>query len=90
MLNLSKEYSECQVKLCVSMNLPRSELEAVLERELPAIGETESRILFGPYLLGVYTLSVGAMCDQKDEEEVTYCLNRELKLIAEREWISMI
>ena len=36
------------------------------------------------------TLSVGAMCDQKDEDEVRVCLNRELKLLTEREGIKMI
>ena len=30
------------------------------------------------------------MCDQKDEEEVSFVLYRELKLIAEREGLSLI
>ena len=101
-LNLSKECSECVVDFRVSMDMPLSDLERIMEHELPLIGEKESRILFGPYLVGVtalpdaksfgaiMTLSVGAMCDQKDEDEVRVCLNRELKLLTEREGIKMI
>ncbi len=100
-LNLSRECSECKVVFRVPLELPLSQLEKVLERELPAIGQKESRILFGPYLIGAAlpqdktvgsfsSISIGAMCDQKDEEEVTFVLHRELKMIAEREGISLI
>ena len=100
-LNLSREYSECVVNFRVPLELPLAQLEAVLERELPAIGKKENRILFGPYLIGTTlpqdktigsfsVVSVGAMCDQKDEEEVSFVLYRELKLIAEREGLSLI
>ena len=101
-LNLSKEYSECVVHFRVSMMDPLSKLEGILNRELPGIGGKESRILYGPYLIGVtelpsaasfgpvVTLSVGAMCEQKNEETVKNYLNRELKLLAEREGINLI
>ena len=101
-LNLSKEYSECLVEFRVSMLDSLSKLEEIMNRELPVIGEKETRILYGPYLIGVtalpsassfgpiVTLSIGAMCDQKDEDEVKCFLNRELKLLAEREGINLI
>ena len=37
----------------------------------------------------VYKLSVGAMCDEKDEEEIGYLLKKEVKLLVEREGIGL-
>ena len=97
-LNLSLEYSEAQtsVRIYIRDSLPR--LEEILRRELPEIGKKESKILYGPYLIGVtdlpdkgsvfkpsVTVSVGAMCDEKNKGYLRNYLNRELKLLAERE-----
>ena len=101
-LNLSKECSECQVNFRVSTKYSLEELKEILNRELPKLSGKDSRILYGPYLIGVtalpvgnfvypgITLTVGAMHEERDEEEVTWFLNEELKLIAEREGIEMI
>ncbi len=102
-LNLSKEYSAFMVSIRVFTKNPLSELEETINRALPAIGEKDNRILYGPYLVGVtalpdegslfgpsVTLSVGAMCDEKNKSELTWFLNRELKLLAEREGIEMV
>ncbi len=102
-LNLSKENSECAVKIRVYAKEPLGRIEEAVNRALPAIGEKDSRILYGPYLIGVtalpddgsifgpsVTLSVGALCDEKDEEDLKCFLNRELKLLAEEEGIELV
>ncbi len=104
-LNLSKEFSQGKVEFRVSSNTSLSELEDILNRELPEIGKRNEKIVFGPYLVGVtvlnkndagfphtagMSLAVAAMCEQKNTYEVTLYLNRELKLLFEREGIRLI
>ena len=103
-LNLSKECSECRADIRVYAKSSLSEIEAVMERELPEIGKKDDRILFGPYLIGVtalpdkgssifspsVTLTVGVMCDEKDEDDLKCFLNREMKLLTEREGIELV
>lgn len=102
-LNLSKENSECRVNIRVYTKEPLARIEEIMNRALPVIGEKDSRILFGPYLIGVtalsengslfgpsVTLSVGALCDEKDAGDLKCFLNREMKLLAEKEGIELV
>ena len=101
-LNLSKEHSECRVNIRIYTKESLARIEEVMNRALPSIGRKDSRILYGPYLIGVtalteggsifgpsVTLSVGALCDEKDEADLRFFLNREMKLITEEEGIEL-
>jgi len=100
-LNKSKELSALDIKLRVPASESLLRLEELLERELPKIGAGNGKIMEGPYLLGVtslsgdlrksvMTLTIEAMINQKDEDEVTSYLYRELRLLFEREDIELL
>ncbi|MBQ1415142.1 MAG: hypothetical protein IIY92_04325, partial [Lachnospiraceae bacterium] len=79
-------------------------LEELLNRELPSIGRKNSKIVEGPYLLGVtslsgcelgvplqiLTLSIDAVVKQKDSYDVKLYLNREIHLLFEREGVKLV
>ena len=84
-LNLSKENSWAGVDLTISNTQPLAEIEALLERELPKIGEEIPAIISGPYYLGVetigyhrITITVIAECRQKDVHNTTRLMNHAL------------
>ena len=80
------------------------QLEELLNRELPLIGKKNPLIQEGPYLRGVnglsglefgvevqmLSLSIGAMIDEKDRSAVELFLNREIRLLFEREGIPLM
>ena len=103
-LNMSKELSEFHLEIRVSSKVSLLDLEEMLNRELPAIGRKNEKIIDGPYLLGVtglsgcefgawgqiLTLAIGAMIQQKDNYSVQLFLNREVRLLFEREGIKLM
>jgi hypothetical protein len=100
---MSKELSEFRLELRVNADESLLRLEELLNRELPAIGRKNSKIVEGPYLLGVtslrgcelgvqlqiLTLSIDAVVKQKDSYDVKLYLNREIQLLFEREGIKL-
>ena len=100
-LNLTKETSQQVAEIKVSSQESLSRLEELLNKELPEIGKKYDKILVGPYFIGVtslsgslpsvptMTLSVGAMCEQKNAYSVMLFLNHEIRLLFEREGIDM-
>ena len=102
-LNLSKNLIAFEMVIRVSANVPLLALEELLDRELPEIGGRNSMILKGPYILGVtgqsgefyldtllISIKIGAMLEQKNKESVQYYLKRELRLLFEREGITLL
>ena len=84
-LNLSKENSVASVTLTFSSTEPLEEIESMLERELPKIGERIPTIINGPRYGGVseigyhkLSVKVSAECRQKDQYKTQTSLNREL------------
>ncbi len=84
-LNLSREDSWFSVRLTFSTSQPLEEIEAMLERELPKIGEKIPEIISGPGYLGVETIDyhrlsilVSVLCKQKDVSNTKRAVNREL------------
>jgi small conductance mechanosensitive channel len=103
-LNMSKELTELTMEIRVPASRSLSSMEELLARELPAIGQKNPKLTSGPYLLGLsemggsdpntgtllLSLTVGAMFNQKDSSAVRYFLNRELRLLFDREGIDLM
>ena len=100
-LNKSRELTALDLALHVSAKESLLSLEELLNRELPKIGSRNDKIVKGPYLLGVtglssslYTpllkLSIEVTINQKDKEEVTSYLYREIRLLCERKGIELL
>ena len=103
-LNKSNEPSKIVLELRVPANVSLLRIEELLERELPEIGSRNSKIMKGPYLLGVTSLSGGdirmqrkiielaveVVVDQKDGKAVMSYLRREIYLLFQREGIDLV
>ena len=84
-LNLSREDTWTAVTLTISNTQPLEEIAAMLDRELPKIGEKNPSIISGPIYLGIdridyhrVSIMVSALCQQKDVNKVRRILNEEL------------
>ena len=102
-VNLSKKPSMYELKVNIPAETPLQQVEEMLQRELPALGEKNELIINGPYYLGVLaagsaatygrpsvTLSIGTDCLEKDVENVELFINREIVLLFEREGIRIL
>ena len=58
-LNMSRMNSWYTMELNVTADQPLADIEAMLERELPAIGASIPEIISGPYYKGVWSISNG-------------------------------
>lgn len=100
-LNLTQDLSEHSLDIKVRLSGSLTELEEILNRELPLIGEKNDKIV-SLYYLGVTSLSnnfgsasvitvgIGACCQEDDADEVMLFLNRELRLLSEREDFAIV
>ena len=86
--NMSRLNSRCICEITVSSEYPIDEIEEMLRRELPKIGEQDRRILAGPEYNGItaleggtMTLSVTAECREQDLSYVQWMVNRSLQSI---------
>lgn len=84
-LNLSKENSWLFIELTISITQPLAEIEAMLDRELPGIGEQIPEIINGPYYFGIgeigyhkLKINFGAICKQSDAKYIKPILNHAL------------
>ncbi len=97
-LNLTRDISLYTMSLKVILSQSLTDTEAVLKRELASIQKGNDRIIFLNYLgvtaLGggldaesssMVTLAIGAYCRQDDIEEVELYLNRQIRLMCERD-----
>lgn len=100
-LNLTQEVSQYTMSLKVILTESLTHTEAVLKRELASIQKGNDRIISLNYLgvtaLGggltepssMVTLAIGAYCRQDDMYNVQLYLNREIRLMCERENIKI-
>lgn len=102
-LNLTQDISLHTVDIRLLLSGALTELEDILNRELPLIAKKNDRIISLEYLgvtaLGnksdssrtmVVTLGIGAYCQEDDADDVMVFLNREMWLLSERERFSII
>ena len=98
-INKSKQNSTCSTEVRIASTESYRKIEDLLNRELPKIGERYTEILSGPELSGIsggsgspgiwnggfYTILISASCMEKDYSTVMNIMNRELRLLFERE-----
>lgn len=101
-LNLTQDVSLYTMELQVILSQSLTHVEAALKRELASIQRGNDRIISLKYLgvtsLGggysmdkasMVTLAIGAYCRQDDIDDVQLYLNREIRLLCERENITI-
>ena len=86
--NMTRLNSRCTIEFTVSSEYPIEEIEEMLQRELPKIGEMDRRILNGPVYNGIIALEGGSMtllvtaeCREEDLAGVQLVINRSLQRI---------
>ncbi len=101
-VNMSKRPSLFTLDIRVPSERPLLPLEEMLRRELPLLGEKCPEMIGSPYLMGVtdlvdessyipaFRLTIAVKFQEKDCETVKLFLNREVKLLLEREGISLL
>ena len=84
-LNMSKETSWVFINITLSSAQPLDEIAAMLERELPKIGEQNTKIVNGPYYFGIneigyhwIKISIGTECQQKHVTGMKSYLNDQI------------
>ena len=84
-LNMSKESSMVFINLTLSGNQPIDEIEKMLDRELPKIGEKTPGIIRGPFYVGISEIGYhwikicfSAVCQQNDVNSLKSNLNHQL------------
>lgn len=86
-LNMSKMNSWYSLDLNIPADQPLKEIEAMLQLELPAIGESIPEIISGPYYKGVmaigltHTLYIIAECKQSNYRKVQRELNHAILML---------
>ena len=80
--NLTQMNSLCRCEIVLPSEYPIEEIEKMLRRELPAIGEKDARILKGPAYNGILSFGGGTMtvlitaeCREEDLADVQLNLN---------------
>ena len=96
-INMTRLNSWYPMELKVSMSASLSKIEKVLSEELPNIGQKYSEIISGPVYKGVVSLGNGTMtlsliteCKEQDYYEIERILNREMRLLFEKEEIQLL
>ena len=84
-LNMSKETSWVFTSLTLSSSVPIEEVEAMLDRELPKIGEDTPEIISGPYYFGIgeigyhwIKITIGTACLQSNVTKLKSYLNNRI------------
>ena len=87
-LNMSKMNSWYTMELPIPSDQPIAEIEEMIVRELPAIGESIPEIISGPFYKGIwtiskgtYTLAINAECKEINIRHVQRKLNHELIML---------
>ena len=95
-LNMTREASYALARINIEYGQDIDYVEAVLDRELPALKDDNSKILDGPDYLGIgelgesgITLLIGCTCSEADLRSVTRYLNKALLQIFYRNNISV-
>ena len=95
-LNLSRRNCRYSINITVAYNQSLKQVETILERELPKIGEGIDEIISGPTYQGItamgnggMTLTIVAECKEQHYGRVRTRLNREIRLLLEENGITI-
>ncbi len=95
-VNMTKKYSYGCVDMCIDYGESLERVEAVLVKEFPQIKEKLSDIIEGPFYKGVVELGdsgvyirIIVICKEQDRIQTERNLRRELKLVFDRNNISI-
>lgn len=95
-LNMTRYNSWYVMQLNIAATYPLTNMEEILQRELPEIGKRTERLISGPVYKGVEEIGKGyfrvtilAECQEDDYRWVQRQLNREIRLMLDREQIPM-
>ena len=96
-VNLSAENAICIAEITVSIDNDLSEVEALLERELPEIGKNHPQFINGPEYKGISSMGGGretiliqTECRQEDYSYVVSAVNREMQLLLKKNGIEIL
>ncbi len=95
-LNLSRRNCRYTIDITIGYDQPLQQVEEILSRELPIIGESIDEIVSGPRYRGVTDIGNGGMkltivaeCKEKNYGKVRSRLNREIRLMLEKYGVSI-
>ena len=95
-LNLSRRNCRYTIDITIDYDQPLQQVEEILARELPKIGEGIDEIIDGPKYQGVtgignggLTLTISARCKEHNYGKVRTRLNREIRLMLEKSGIKI-
>ncbi|MBR3273773.1 MAG: mechanosensitive ion channel family protein [Clostridia bacterium] len=95
-LNLSRRNCQYTINVTIANDQSLRDVEEILERELPQIGENTPEIIRGPEYKGVkgfnagsVTLEISAECKEHNYGKVRSQLNRSIRLILEENGIAI-
>ena len=95
-INMTRLNSWYPLNISVPITEPLLKVEEILTRELLEIGKKNNCIIGDPFYKGVETLSGGSMtllilteCKEYDYDKVKRFINRELRIVFEREDIEL-
>ena len=90
-INMTRQYSIASVEFSVPANEDLTEMESHMDELLADIRQNIPELMEGPvysgvvsYAAGAATVRISAFCKEADRDEVTYKLNRELKLMFDK------
>lgn len=96
-LNTTRFNSWYAMSLNVSSSFDLKKMEVLLERELPGVGERIQQIISGPVYRGVeaigkdsFRITILAECREEDYRWVQRQLNREIRLLLDREEVPIL
>ena len=95
-LNLSRRNCRYSINITIANDQPLQNVEEILKRELPRIGESTPEIIRGPEYKGVkgfnagsVTLEISVECKEHNYGKVRSQLNRAIRLILEENGIAI-
>ena len=94
-LNLSRSNCSYTVNITLAGDQPLQQVEALLRRELPRIGQAIPEIIEGPEYKGVVdftadhvTIAIATVCTERNYGKVRRSLNREIWLLLEENGVA--
>jgi len=96
-LNMTRKSSWYPLEISIPANQPLQDIEKMLTEQLPHIGESDPKILSGPFYRGVTSISKGAItltiiteCNEEDYFSVQRSVNHAIHELCEEKGIPLV